>query len=151
MSSRTSDAERGKVLVIDDSWVLLESIRLALTSGGYEVRATADVESAAKHMSWAELVIIDFHMPDADGASVLRLLRREVPPEATCLFYLYTSDANVARGYEALGFDGGFLRKGDATALPPQVDAAFRTIKLKKLASTLRKTKTPGSSKPPHR
>jgi DNA-binding NarL/FixJ family response regulator len=142
------EGERGKVLVIDDSWVILESVRMALTAAGYDVRLTTEGEAATKYLTWAELVIIDFHMPGVDGASLLPALKAAVPPGATCLFYLYTSDTQVARMYEAYGFDGGFLKKGDASALPAQIDAAFRTIKLRKLATQLKRTKS-GSSKPP--
>jgi CheY-like chemotaxis protein len=140
--------DRGKILVIDDSWVVLEAVRSGLVATGYGVRVTTEPHAAAKMASWAELVIVDFHMPGIDGARLLPSLKKGVAGDGTCLFYLYTSDADVARKYEAFGFDGGFLRKGDERALIPQVDAAFRTIKLRKLAGTLRSGRT-NTSKPP--
>lgn len=149
MKAGGSDETKGKVLVIDDSWVVLESIRASLAASGYDVRVMTDGEAATKSLGWAELVIVDFHMPGADGASLLPALKRGVPSSETCLFYLYTSDADVARKYESLGFDGGFIKKGDSAALVAQVDAAFRTIKLKKLATTLRKSNLGLGSKKP--
>lgn len=138
----------GKILIIDDSWVVLESVRASLVASGYTVRVTTEAEAAVKMTSWAELVIVDFHMPAIDGAALLPSLRAAVGGESTCFFYLYTSDPDVARKYEAYGFDGGFLRKGDGKALGPQVEAAFRTIHLRKLAGSLRAGRT-STSKPP--
>ncbi len=137
----------GKILVIDDSWVVLEAVRASLVAAGFTLRVTADPDAATRMVEWAELVIVDFHMPSTDGAALLKLLRGAVKDSTTRLFYLYTSDADVARKYEAHGFDGGFLRKGEEAALVPQVEAAFRTIKLRQLAQSLRIRNT--SSKPP--
>lgn len=136
-----------KVLVIDDSWVVLESVRAALVAAGYTVRVSSEPDAAAKMAAWADLVIVDFHMPGVDGATLLPTLRMHARDAAPRLYYLYTSDAEVARKYETFGFDGGFLRKGEEKALVPQVDAAFRTIKLRKLAHSLKERNS--SIKPP--
>jgi DNA-binding NarL/FixJ family response regulator len=85
----------------------------------------------------ADLAIIDFHMPGVDGAEMLAALR-ESHPNSACLYYLYTSDREVATRYERLGFDGAFLRKGEEGALVSQVGAVFRTIRMRKLARKLR-------------
>ncbi len=139
-------AESNKnILIIDDSWVVLEALRTALASAGYQVRLASSESTALRHIPWAELVIVDFHMPETDGATLLPRLKSHVLSDATCFFYLYTSDAEIARTYGNLGFEGGFLKKGDPSALLPQVDAAFRTIKLRQLATTLRNSR---SSKP---
>jgi DNA-binding NarL/FixJ family response regulator len=90
-----------------------------------------------KLVSHADLAIIDFHMPGVDGAEMLISLR-EGHPQNPCLYYLYTSDRDVATRYERLGFDGAFLRKGEEAALVSQVDAVFRTIRMRKLAQKLR-------------
>ncbi len=147
---RAVDETERKVLLIDDSWVLLEGLREALTQAGYRVRLAADGASAHQHLAWAELVVVDFHMPHETGAQLLPKLKADLPRDATVAFYLYTSDPDVARKYADYGFDGGFLKKGDTAALLPQLEAAFRTIKLRQLASSLRKNRIT-SSKPPGR
>ncbi len=129
---------RAQVVVIDDSEVILDRVRTALAAAGHEVRVTSDPRGAAKLVKGADLVIVDFHMPGIDGKTLLPMLRRGLAGDELCLFYLYTSDADVARRYEELGFDGGFLRKGDDAALVSQVEAALRTIRMKKLALDLR-------------
>lgn len=145
---RSSVEESSKnVLIIDDSWVVLEGLRMTLAGAGYQVRLASNEATAFKHVPWAELVIVDFHMPEADGAALLPRLKSHVREKATCFFYLCTSDAEIARTYAKLGFEGGFLKKGDGAALLPQVEAAFRTIKLRQLAASLRSSRT--GSKPP--
>lgn len=129
--------ELGNILIVDDSWVVLDKLRGALTAHGYSVRVAAQPGEAVRQMGWAELCVVDFHMPGLDGAKLLPSLRNAAK-EGGCMFYLYTNDIEIGRRYGELGFDGAFLRKGDETALMPQVEAAFRTIKLKKLAGSLR-------------
>jgi DNA-binding NarL/FixJ family response regulator len=127
----------GEIVVIDDSYLILDRISERLSAEGYHVRTTTGQGAAMKLVSHADLAIIDFHMPGIDGAEMLISLRQH-HPQNPCLYYLYTSDRDVATRYERLGFDGAFLRKGEEAALVPQVDAVFRTIRMRKLAQKLR-------------
>ena len=74
-----------------------------------------------------------------NGREFVGILRAALPPGAACLFYLYTSDREEARRHEQHGFDGAFLRKGDQEALGPQVEAVFRTLRLRRVADRLRR------------
>ncbi len=130
-------SETGDIVVIDDSYLILERIRERLSAEGYRVRTTTGQNSATKLVQNADLAIIDFHMPGVDGAEMLSSIRHS-HPNGNCLYYLYTSDRDVAARYERLGFDGAFLRKGEEAALVPQVGAVFRTIRMRKLAQKLR-------------
>ena len=136
--------EEGRILVIDDSWVILERVRAALSAKGYDVRTTTETVGAAKHLRTCDLVVIDFHMPGMNGQSVLASLRKSVGTQTACAFYLYTSDPEVAGRFVDYGFDGSFLRKGDEEALVPQVNAAFRTIRMRKLAKKMKDERSRG-------
>lgn len=136
--------EGGKILVVDDSTTVLDRIRVALSAHGYAVHVTTDPAEAAYQVPSSDLVIVDFHMPEVDGGQLLPSLRRSVTSNQICLFYLYTSDVEVARKYQRLGFDGGLLRKGDTQALLPQVEAVFRTIRMRKLAADLKARRIEG-------
>lgn len=127
----------GEIVVVDDSYLILERIRERLSAEGYRVRTTTGQTVATKLVESADLAIIDFHMPGVDGAEMLRSLKAS-HPHGACLYYLYTSDREVATRYQLLGFDGAFLRKGEEAALVPQVGAVFRTIRMRKLAEKLR-------------
>jgi CheY-like chemotaxis protein len=129
---------QGEIVVVDDSYLILERIKDRLSAEGYDVRTTTGQAAATKLIQHADLAIIDFHMPGIDGSEMLTVLRESAREGNTCLFYLYTSDRSVATHYEQLGFDGAFLRKGEEAALVSQVGAVFRTIRMRKLAQKLR-------------
>jgi len=127
---------KGRVLYIDDSEVFLERVRTALGDAGYEVVATTQTVGAARHLAGCDLVLVGYHMPGFDGASVLASLRAAVEKsEQKPSFYLYTSNKAIASDYSILGFDGALQHKGDDRALVPQVDAAMRMRKLRALSA----------------
>ena len=129
---------RERVVVVDDSWIILEQIRLCL-SAHYDVRTTTGVDAASRLVKTADLAIVDFHMPGLNGKEFVALLRAALPAGSSCLFYLYTSDRDEANRYQSHGFDGAFLRKGDEAALLPQVEAVFRTVRMRRVAEQLRR------------
>ncbi|WP_438018318.1 response regulator [Sorangium sp. So ce315] len=128
-------SQGGRILVIDDSEIVLMRLRVELSSAGYDVIATTQLVGAARHLRGCDLVIVDFYMPGLDGGAVLSSLRAALPAgERPPLFYLYTTDAAAGARYAELGFDGVFGRKGDLLALTPQVQAALRLRKLSLLS-----------------
>ncbi len=128
--------QSGRILVIDDSEIVLMRIRVELSSAGYDVVTTTQLVGTARHLLSCDLVIIDFYMPNLDGGMVVSSLKTAVPAgERPPLFYLYTADPAASARYAELGFDGVFGRKGDLLALTPQVQAALR---LRKLAGIMR-------------
>jgi two-component system, OmpR family, response regulator len=125
-------AETKRIMVIDDSEVMLERIKRALTAEGYDVIATSHPVGNARHLPTCNLVILDYHMPGLDGSSVVKSLRTLAHSlENECPIYLYTSDATTAVDYARLGFDGVFPLKGDEQVLVRQVAAVFRRMDMK--------------------
>lgn len=138
-TERERGPEAGRILVIDDSEVILERVKTCLKGAGYEVATSTQTVGNGRHLSNCDLVIIDFHMPGINGDFVVASLRRALPPgPVRCLFYLYTSDAAAARNYAAQGFDGALNFKGDERALLPQINAIFRLIRTRALSARLR-------------
>ena len=132
MPPSTAKAQRRRILVIDDSEVMLQRIKQALVTAGYEVTTTTRAVGNARHLPTSDLVIIDFHMPGIDGGTVISSLRNAATSlNHPCLFYLYTSDSAVARDYEKLGFDGVFRDKGSQETLVREVNALFRMLKMR--------------------
>lgn len=120
------------VLIIDDSPVILESARRVLEADGYRVTTTTQTVGAARHLVDCDLALIDFHMPGLDGGSVIQSLRSAASGSGRpCLFYLFTSDQNVAKDYARMGFDGSLTGKGDDGALLRGVRAAFRVLQMR--------------------
>jgi len=132
------EPSRRRILVIDDSEVMLGRIRAALEAEGYDVVTTTRAVGNARHIATCDLVIIDYHMPGIDGGTVIQSLRSARSSggggsEHACLFYLYTSDPKIAGIYQKLGFDGVLTDKGDEAALVKQVKAVFRILAMRSL------------------
>jgi CheY-like chemotaxis protein len=121
-----------KILVIDDSPVMLARIQRALAAEGYEVIASSQVVGNARHLPSCDLVLIDYHMPGLNGSSVLASLRAVATTmKSKHPFYVYTSDPMVALRFKELGFDGAFAKKGDETELVRQARAYFRILEMR--------------------
>ncbi|HEY1536389.1 MAG TPA: response regulator [Polyangiaceae bacterium] len=125
-------AEAKRILVIDDSEVMLDRIRRVLIGAGYEVIATAQIVGNARYLASCDLIIIDYHMPGLSGDSVVASMRTIAhSTKNKSKLFLYTSDEKVASNYRELGFDGAFWGKGDESVLVRQVAAVFRTLEMR--------------------
>jgi two-component system OmpR family response regulator len=121
-----------RIMVIDDSEVVLARIKRALIVAGHEVIATSQVVGNARHLPTCDLVILDYHMPGLNGSSVMSSLRSLASSlKNECPIYLYTSDPQIERNYAQLGFDGAFTDKGDEQSLVRQVAAVFRRVEIR--------------------
>ncbi len=122
----------GHVLVIDDQEHVLVRVSNALRSVGVEVVVTSQTVGAARFLRGCELVLLDYHMPGLDGAAVLASLREAAAKmDDRPQFYLYTSDSNAAKDWQAAGFDGILANKGDDEHMVLQVQAALRGRRLR--------------------
>jgi CheY-like chemotaxis protein len=136
--------------VIDDSEVVLARVKSVLAAAGYDVQTTTQTVGTGRYLRSCDLVLLDFHMPGIDGGQVLSSLRNAAQSASSpCSFYLFTSDEEVAARYAALGFDGVIRNKGDLTALPGQVRAAFRMNKMKAIARKKRPESNTGMTPMP--
>ena len=123
-----------KILVIDDSEVMLTRIKRALLGEGYDVIATSQIVGNARYLPKCDLVILDYHMPGLDGRAVLDSLKAVASTtETSCRFYLYTSDPALCGRSAELGFDGVLAKKGDMDALTHQLRTLFRTWSIRSL------------------
>ena len=70
-----------KILVVDDTRMILDMIESALTHAGHTVRTAPDGKEALKIASeWApDLVITDLVMPEKEGMQLIQELRRCCP------------------------------------------------------------------------
>jgi two-component system, OmpR family, response regulator len=124
----------GKIMIIDDSEMVLLRVKARLAREGYEVLTVSNPASAARHLQQCDLVLLDFHMPGITGGEVLASLRKAGKSAgALPLFFLYTSDKTVSRTHRDLGFDGALINKGDDESLVQQLAAALRFAKLRRM------------------
>jgi len=71
------------ILVIDDERPILDLIRLALTSAGFEVEIASDGQEGIQKFEDGQfdLVITDMQMPGIDGRGVVKHIRNSAKPD----------------------------------------------------------------------
>lgn len=90
-----TDAVRKRVLVIDDASLVRLFYRDALERAGFEVdEALNGLEALEKLLIRpADLLIVDVNMPQMDGMSFLKVLRRQEPPAGSIPAVVATTEA----------------------------------------------------------
>ncbi len=75
-------AERSlRVLLIDDSEIVLEATSAMLTNAGFDVRAVSSMQRFLNALlDWKpHVVVTDLHMPEMSGAELCAWIRRQMP------------------------------------------------------------------------
>jgi len=110
-----------KVLVVDDSTAIRQSITYVLQQGGYEVVEAKDgLEglSVLRTMASPDLIITDVNMPNLDGLSFIKKIREDVKFKFTPIIVLTTESqgSKMNEGKEA-GATGWIVKPFSAEKL----------------------------------
>lgn len=101
------------ILTVDDSPSLRMAIRIALTGTGYTVSEAGDgLEglNAAKASSF-DLIIADLNMPNMDGLTMIRELRKDPAQCGTPIIFLTTESADdMKQQAKAAGATGWLVK-----------------------------------------
>jgi DNA-binding response OmpR family regulator len=115
------------VLVIDDDPDVRGFIAAALEEQGYRVREASDGRQGLAELQreGADLVIIDFVMPEMSGAEVARKIRAKTPDQAILFVSGYSETDAVKRTAPdapllAKPFRADALNKAVRAAIAPQ-------------------------------
>ncbi|MCX8118302.1 MAG: sigma-54 dependent transcriptional regulator [Desulfobacterota bacterium] len=113
-----------KILLIDDSSEILETLSEFLIQEGYDLTTTSDGTTGISliEKNFYDLILTDLKMPGADGMEVLRYVR-EHSPESICI--LLTGYGTIRNAVEAIK-SGAF-------------DYLTKPIKLDEIAITLKR------------
>lgn len=89
---------KGRVLVVDDASLVRLYYREALESAGYEVDEALNGLEALEKLLVAppDLLIVDVNMPQMDGFTFLKVLRRQSPPSSTIPAVVISTEAKPA-------------------------------------------------------
>ncbi|MBB4097614.1 response regulator [Sphingomonas kyeonggiensis] len=101
------------ILTVDDSPSLRMAIRIALTGAGYAVTEAGDgVEGlAAANAAKFDLIITDLNMPNMDGLTMIRELRKDPAQCGTPIIFLTTeSDDAMKQQAKAAGATGWLVK-----------------------------------------
>ncbi len=112
MAEETTEKKRQRVLIVDDDHEIVESLRYALESNGFEVLVARDGNQG---LSMAEredpdLVILDMMMPKRSGFLVLEKLRRSRPVPLRVIMITANEGSRHKAYAEMLGVDD-YIRK----------------------------------------
>jgi DNA-binding NtrC family response regulator len=131
---------RPTVLVIDDEKTFRIVAEEALASEGFAVTtaATGQAGLAAWQREPCDLVILDRHLPDTDGITVLESLVRDVRERGLdTLVVIATAYADVASAVQALKL-GAFDYLSKPLQLPDLVVTVRKAIEAKRLRAQVR-------------
>ncbi|NVJ25296.1 response regulator, partial [Myxococcus sp. AM011] len=103
-----------RVLVIDDSPMLVELTVRALTAAGYQASGAQDLASLERKLTEGPfaLILMDVNMPEMFGDDVVEYLRVQKKVTAKLVLYSDISEAELAGKTKASGADGYILKSG---------------------------------------
>src|SRR5580658_726387 len=129
----TSDASRGRILVIDDEPDIREGLEALLTAENYSVELASNATEGLKRLeaSSYDLVLLDLMMPDKSGMQVLEEIRardQETP------VFMITAYGSVQVAVDALkrGANDYFPKPWDNEKLLIEIDRMLSTGRLER-------------------
>ena len=91
-----TEAQSGKILVIDDSPHIREIASVLLTHAGYEVETEESGQSAytrlVERKESFDLLLIDVSLDDIDGITLYRKIKEELPRQVFLIMSGYNED-----------------------------------------------------------
>ena len=119
-----------RVFLVEDEAVILESYRVILESGGYQVTGCAYTGKQALSLipkTPADMILMDINLPDINGMEVLQKLNPVV--QIPCVFITgYFSDSLLSKATE-LGAFGYVIKPIEEKQLLATVHIALRRAK----------------------
>ncbi len=113
MIAKHSELARPKILLVDDTASVLDSLKMVLLRSGFEVVAADSVKAALQCISTQhfDVLLSDLHMPNAgDGLTLVSAMRHSNPNAVTIIFSGYPEMKEAA---------GAILNQADEILVKP--------------------------------
>jgi CheY-like chemotaxis protein len=121
-----SEAERRRLLLIDDSEIVLAYEASLLSAAGFEVRAVSTLRSFQHTLAtWKpHIIVTDLYMPEMSGAALCRWLRQQLPTQRIPIVLCSSaSDAELEDVARTVGADGYLSKQHGLEQLPERLAA----------------------------
>jgi DNA-binding NtrC family response regulator len=129
------------LLVVDDEDLIRWSLKERLGREGYTMLEAATGESAVEQAAAADLVLLDFRLPDIDGLTVLRRLKETVPDTPVILMTAFSTVENAVDAMRQGAYH--YVRKPfDLDDVVVLVDKALETGRLRREVRAFRTTQS---------
>ena len=118
--------QRRRILLIDDDETILETVRLALESHGYDVEVARDGAAGirrAEHRQ-PDLIVLDLVLPNRNGFAVLERIRKSLVSPPRVIMLTGSGEDRYRQAAEARGADA---------FLPKPVDMALLLARIAEL------------------
>lgn len=118
--------DRRKLLLIDDSEIVLAAEAAVLTEAGFEVRAVSSLREFLNALrDWKPHVIVtDLYMPEMSGAELCTWLRQQVATARTPIVLCSSApEAELAEVARSVGADAWLAKEDGLAALPARLTA----------------------------
>ena len=126
------------ILVVDDEQLIRWSLKDRLSDEGYRVvEAATAAEAIARHEEGADLLLLDYRLPDGDGLSVLKQVKQRDPDALVILLTAYSSIDNAVEAMKqgAYHYANKPFNLDEIVLL---VDKALETTRLRREVRALR-------------
>ena len=97
-----------RVLIIDDSPMLIELVTKALNGAGFTTSGAMDLASLDQQLAGAafDLILVDINMPEMFGDDVVEFLRTQKKTQAQLVLYSDMAEQELAQRAKSSGADG---------------------------------------------
>jgi two-component system, response regulator PdtaR len=145
--SKNAPESRGKVLVVDDDPVVLESIDDCLTAGGFEVIVRSEALGTSQWIAQNEvdIVLLDLMMPAMGGADLATFLkRRGLTRKLSVILHSSKNASELAPLVRQTGALGAIPKTGDTLSFLSEFERlAERHFRTKEGAEGAKKPSKP--------
>jgi DNA-binding NarL/FixJ family response regulator len=117
-----------QVFILDDSVLILEMAKEALSAQGYVVHAASNLtefeQHAAEHR--ADLVLLDINMPEVFGDDVATVLKEVRAWTVPIVFFSSVEPVQLAQRAQEAGAHGWVSKREGVAALVERVDRILK-------------------------